>query len=138
MMVLKGFLRTDLADPFEIEIGPVFERNAGDNRRFAIVVDKRHVNMRGVLHGGMLMTFADLALGQAVWDATGRASVVTLSLQGQFLKSAYAGDVVEVLPQIVRKTRALIFARGDFMVGSDVIFVATSTWKVLGQIETPL
>jgi len=72
MMVLKGFLRTDLADPFEIEIGPVFERNAGDNRRFAIVVDKRHVNMRGVLHGGMLMTFADLALGQAVWDATGR------------------------------------------------------------------
>jgi len=64
--------------------------------------------------------------------------VVTLSLQGQFLKSAYAGDVVEVLPQIVRKTRALIFARGDFMVGSDVIFVATSTWKVLGQIETPL
>ena len=76
-------------DPFEIYLGPVFEKQEGGERRFAFAAwTKRHVNMRGVLHGGMLMTFADCTLGQTAWDVTGKAACVTMSMQTQFLKPA--------------------------------------------------
>jgi len=81
----------------------------------------------------MLMTFADLALGQAAWDATDKASVVTVNMRSQFLKTARVGDVVSVLPVVVRRTRSLLFLRGDFEVAGEVIFTASSIWKVLGR-----
>ena len=127
-----GFSETKLADPFEIYVGPVFHEGELGTRRFAFRVDERHVNMRGILHGGMLMTFADLSLGQAVWDLTANAPCVTLNMQTQFLKPAKAGDLVEVAPQLVRRTRALLFMRGDFKVGKEIIFTAASVWKLLG------
>jgi uncharacterized protein (TIGR00369 family) len=127
-----GFAETKLADPFEIYVGPLFDAGELGARRFAFRVDERHVNMRGILHGGMLMTFADMTLGQAVWDLTANAPSVTLNMQAQFLKPARAGDLVEVAPELVRRTRALLFMRGDFKVGKEIIFTAASVWKLLG------
>jgi uncharacterized protein (TIGR00369 family) len=128
-----GYRETRLVDPFEIFVGPVYETGERPARRFALAVDARHVNMRGVVHGGMLMTFADLVLGQAVWDATDDAPAVTMNMQSQFLKTAKAGDLLEVRPEITRRTRALVFARGDFTVAGEVIFAAASVWKLLGR-----
>ncbi|HEY2445555.1 MAG TPA: PaaI family thioesterase [Rhizomicrobium sp.] len=129
--LLSGFAPMALADPFEIHVGPVFEKNMPGGRCFAIRVDERHVNRAGVLHGGMLATFADLALGAAVWEAMGKIPCVTLSMQMQFLKSARAGDVVHVQPQVLRRTQSFMFMRGDFVAGEEVIFTAMSTWKRL-------
>jgi uncharacterized protein (TIGR00369 family) len=130
---LSGYTETQLIDPFEIFVGPVYETGDKGARRFAFVVDKRHVNLRGVLHGGMYMTFADMTLGQAAWDACDHASVVTLNMQSQFLRSAKLGDVVEVLPQVTRQTRSIIFIRGDFQVAGETVYSCASLWKILGQ-----
>jgi len=133
MTAPPGFTETVLADPFEIHVGPVFERGSGGERVFLLRIGERHVNMRGVLHGGMLMTFADLALGQAAWDLTDHAHVVTLSMQSQFLKPARVGDVVEVRPRLLRRTRSLLFLRGDSQVAGELIYTASSIWKILGE-----
>jgi uncharacterized protein (TIGR00369 family) len=132
-MTLAGFTETKLIDPFEVFLGPVFEQGSPGAKTFALPIDERHVNARGVIHGGMLMTFADCALGQAVWDVTGRAPSVTLNMQGQYLKPAKAGDIVLVTPELVKRTKAFVFMRGDFRVRDDTIFAATSVWKLLGQ-----
>jgi uncharacterized protein (TIGR00369 family) len=133
MSAPAGYVETKLVDPFEVHLGPVYETGETGARRFLLRIDERHVNMRGVIHGGMLMTFADLALGQAVWDATGRAPSVTINMQSQFLKPARVGDMVEVLPELARKTRSLVFMRGDFRVNGEIVFSASSIWKLLGQ-----
>ena len=130
---LPGFRETALVDPFEIFVGPIYEQGEPPARSFAFLVDERHVNMRGVIHGGMLMSFADAALGQAVWDATDRAPSVTLNMQSQFLKPAKAGEVIQVKPELIRRTRSFVFMRGDFKVDGETIFAATSVWKLLGQ-----
>ena len=130
---LSGYTQTELIDPFEVFVGPVYETGAKGARRFAFVVDKRHVNLRGVLHGGMYMTFADLALGQAAWDACDHASVVTLNMQSQFLRAATLGDVVEVQPVVARQTRSIIFIRGDFRVEAETVYSCASVWKILGR-----
>lgn len=132
-MTLDGFTETKLIDPFEVFIGPVFEKGQPGEKTFALPIDERHVNARGVIHGGMLMTFADAALGQAVWDVTDRAPSVTLNMQGQFLKPAKVGEVVTVTPELIRRTKSFVFMRGDFRVGSETIFAATSVWKLLGH-----
>lgn len=130
---LAGYSQTALLDPFEIFVGPVFDCGEPPARSFALLIDERHVNMRGVIHGGMLMTFADAALGQAVWDFTDRAPSVTLNMQSQFLKPARSGDILEVTPELVRKTRSFVFVRGDFKVAGETIFAVTSVWKLLGR-----
>jgi uncharacterized protein (TIGR00369 family) len=130
---LPGFVETTLVDPFEVFIGPVFEQGTPGAKTFALPIDERHVNARGIVHGGMLMTFADCALGQAVWDVTDRAPSVTLNMQGQFLKPARAGDIVLVRPELIRRTRSFVFMRGDFRVKDVPVFAATSVWKLLGQ-----
>jgi len=133
MTVPPGFREASLTDPFEIHLGPVFETGIRGNRRFAFRVDERHVNMRGVLHGAMLMTFADLVLGQAAWDATDNAAVVTLNMQSHFVRAAYLGDLVEVAPELIRRTGSLLFLRGNFTVAGEIIFTASTVWKLIGQ-----
>ena len=119
------YTATNLVDPFEIHVGPVYRDRAQPARgRLHFRVDERHVNRRGVLHGGMLMTFADLALGPRRGTLTDHAPCVTLNMQTQFLKPAELGDIVEVQPQLMRRTRALIFIRGDFMVDGEAVFTA--------------
>jgi uncharacterized protein (TIGR00369 family) len=130
---LPGFVPTHLVDPFEIFVGPVFENGEPGAKTYAIRADARHMNRRGVLHGGMFMTLADLTLGQAVWDATDRAPIVTLNMQTHFLKSAVEGDIIQVVPELVRRTRSLIFMRGDFTVEGEIVFTASSVWKLLGK-----
>jgi uncharacterized protein (TIGR00369 family) len=129
---LVGYRETKLIDPFEQFVGPLYEIGEGIARRYALIVDERHVNMRGVIHGGMLMTLADMTLGQAVWDACDHAACVTLSMQTQFLKGVHQGDILEVTPQLSRKTRSMIFIRGDYQVAGETVFTASSVWKLLG------
>jgi acyl-coenzyme A thioesterase PaaI-like protein len=61
-MILPGYIETKLCDPFEIYLGPIFEIGAKAARSFALKIDDRHVNRRKVMHGGMLMTYADATL----------------------------------------------------------------------------
>ncbi|HEX2591319.1 MAG TPA: PaaI family thioesterase [Rhizomicrobium sp.] len=129
----EGFSETRLIDPFEIHVGPVFEEGDKGAKRYAFRVDERHVNKRGVVHGGMMMTFADAALGQAVWDFTDRVPSVTMNMQAQFIDGARLGDLVEVRPELVRRTRALVFVRGDFMTGDRTLMIINSVWKLLGE-----
>ena len=127
-----GFKETHLVDPFERHIGPIFESGEKGAKRFGIRIDKRHLNMNGVVHGGLLMTFADATLGQAAWDACDHANVVTLNMQSQFLGPAKEGDWIEVAPVLTRRTRALLFFRGDFTVGGQPVYSVSSVWKILG------
>ena len=132
MSAPPGFAPTRLIDPFEIHVGPIFEQGEKGSKRFGLRVDKRHVNMNGVIHGGMLMTFADAAMGQAAWDACDHADCVTLNMQSQFLAPAREGDWIEVAPVLTRRMRSLMFLRGDFTVDGAAIYSVSSVWKILG------
>ena len=133
MSAPEGFAEVRLIDPFEIHVGPAYGEGEKGARRYAFRVAAHHCNLRGVVHGGMLMTFADLALGQAVWEATDNASVVTLNMQVQFMAPAREGDLVEVRPELTRRTRGMVFMRGDFTVGGETVMTAQSVWKLLGK-----
>lgn len=123
-----------LVDPYEAHIFQSFQRrNADGTVSYALRLDERHGNDRGVVHGGVLMTFADSTLGFATWTAYPPGTwCVTVSQSSNFLRAVRVGDVLEVTPAITRATRTMIFTRGDYYVRGEMVFQANSVWKVTG------
>lgn len=129
----EGWSDVQLHDPFEAHVGPLFERIDGDGTRvFGFIADERHVNEYGIVHEGMMLTFADAFLGGAAHRGAA-SDCVTLSMQASFLSDAKAGDLIECHTQLDRKTRAIVFVSARFSVGDEDVMTATSLWKVLGQ-----
>jgi hypothetical protein len=58
-------------------------------------IEERHCNGRGVAHGGLLVTLADLILGYACVREASGLSFVTVGLTTDFAGSAAVGDWVE-------------------------------------------
>ncbi len=130
----QGWRATPLVDPFEAFCGPFFSRDLGQGRiEYGFLCDERHVNQRRVCHGGLLMTFVDHALGYHMWAVNGGGWAVTVSQSTSFLAPVRLGDFVTVAPECARKTRSLIFMRGDFQVAGETVLTAASLWKAVGS-----
>ena len=111
--------------------GPFWSRRDGDGWQYAVLSSERHVNNRGVVHGGLLLTLADHALGIAVWESIGREACATIQLDMQFLATTLPGELVEVAAEITRSTKSVVFVRGVLSSGSRVVSTAAGIWKRL-------
>jgi acyl-coenzyme A thioesterase PaaI-like protein len=119
-------------DDFVEHVGPIWIRVEGDVREYAFLPVASHGNPNKVVHGGMLMTFADIALGHPCWVDQGGQATVTASLTLNFVSGARMGELVTCRPEIVRKTRSLYFPRGDLMQGDRCVATAGGVWKIAG------
>lgn len=115
-------------------VGPIVTRSGADGlRAFGFTAETKHANLIGVVHGGMLMTLADRALGVAAWDAAGGRPSVTVQFDMQFVSSARMGDFVAVEPELLRLTSSLVFMRGTLKVGDRAVAAANGLWKILSR-----
>lgn len=112
-------------------VGPLYVRKTADGlKAFGFVAAEKHANLIGLVHGGMLMTLADRALGVGAWDSAG-GPCVTIQLDMQFLSAVKMGEFAEISPELVRRTRSLCFMRGTMKVGERATAMATGVWKIL-------
>ena len=112
-------------------VGPLWQQRSG-LRRFGFVADARHANLTGVVQGGMLMTFADRALGILAWEAAA-AAVVTVSFDMQFVGAGRIGSFITCEGEVVQRTRSLVFMRGLVQAGDRPVGIAQGTWKILSD-----
>jgi uncharacterized protein (TIGR00369 family) len=120
------------SSPFGALIGPMWRRQAEDGANsLGFVAAAHHANPGGVIHGGMLMAFADEFLGGMVFLAVGRQRIVTIQLNTHFIGAVRVGDFVEATGEILRRTRSLAFVRGIIAVGDTTIAAIDGIWKVL-------
>lgn len=123
------------AEDYPALIGPFWtRREPGEPNawRYGFLAEKRHANLGGVVHGGMLMSFADDVLGMAVWEAAGRRPCTTVQLNTQFIAPARIGDFVEGKAEVLRATRSVVFVRGILTAGERTLVAADGVWKILG------
>jgi len=99
-------------------------------RRYAFTVEDKHMNAAGAVHGGMLMSFADTAMGHAARLAAGAKAVLTISLNCDFMAPGRLGDVIEAHIRISRITRTTVFASADFLAEDRLLMTATGLWKI--------
>lgn len=113
-------------------IGPFEARREGDAWAYRFVAEPRHINIGGVVHGGMLMSFLDDVLGLTVWGAAGRKPVTTVQLNTHFISPARVGDAVIGRAEVLRATRTVVFIRGTLHVEGRLVAAADGVWKILG------
>jgi len=114
-------------------VGPFWTRQEGGKHLYAFKAEPKHHNRRGVVQGGMLMTFADRAMGMTCWYANEQQPQATVHLDVHFVDAVHIGEFVEAKCAVVRRTRALIFMNADLVVGPRVVATATGVWKTLSK-----
>lgn len=75
-------------------VGPIFVREGDGPAAYAFRAEPKHANLIGVVQGGMLMTFADRALGVTAMAAADGANCVTVQFEMQFIAAVRMGEVV--------------------------------------------
>ena len=116
---------------FNLHAGPIWRLPVdGEVRRFALVVGDKHMNSAGSVHGGLLMTFADIAMSQTARAVSGAPVCSTVSLTCDFVGPGRLGDILEARVRVTRQTRTLVFLLADIAAGERPVAVATGLWKI--------
>ena len=107
----EGFRKIERLSPFNALVGPLYERRAGEAVSIGLLIEEKHSNSRGICHGGVLATLADLALGYAMLARSGdTGGFVTAHLAVDYAGAARPGDWVESRVEIQRVGSRLAFA----------------------------
>ncbi len=112
-MTAEGWFRLP-AVRYTAALGPTFSIVRDGVISVALIAQEHLGNDNlGIVHGGAMMTFADMALGCAVAHANGfQANFVTSQLSIQLVTAGRVGQLITCNPEIVRKTSKLVFVRG--------------------------
>ena len=130
----EGFRRIPRLSPFNALVGPLYERRDGDTVSIGLAVEEKHTNSRGICHGGVLATLADLALGYAMLARSGdKGSFVTAHLAVDYAGSARAGDWIESKVEIQHLGSRLAFANCYLVSGSKPIVRASAIFARDGK-----
>jgi len=112
-------------------IGPLWQRAAGDSYEYALAAQDKHHNRRGLVQGGVLMTFADRTCGMTARHVTGRQTMATIQLDVHFVEAGKIGEILISRPRVVRATRSLIFVSTEVTVDKRCIAMANGVFKIL-------
>ncbi len=132
--VPAGFVPANFSPGFLALSGPYFIRRDEGEVRLGLLVNDSHANYVGVAHGGVLATFADVALSFAVHDSEQPAlAVVSNSLTVNFLAGAKSGDWLEATCRLDRKGNRIAYCSGKIRQAEDVLLTMTGVYTILGR-----
>lgn len=115
---------------FMDDVGPLLVREVDSRTRYAVRTAERHLNGFGIVHGGVVLTLLDNAVGMfgaRHHDGVGQA---TMQLNVSFVAPVHAGSLLEADCEVVRVARSVMFLRGTAYVGDTVVAVADGIWKI--------
>ena len=121
--VPEGFVNAALTEPFLALVGPFYVRQeAGSPMVLGLYASDRHINRYGVVHGGMLSTLADIAIGLNI-SGLGKhfERALTLNLSVDFIGAAHEGDWIEVHVQLTKEGGRVRFGDCSLRVGMRVV-----------------
>src|SRR3979409_2657398 len=119
------------ASGFIALVGPLWHRVVDGLHEYAIVAQDKHHNRRGVVQGGVLMTFADRTSGMTARFVSGRPTLATVQMDTHFVDSAKIGEILLSKPRVVRSTRSLSFTTTEVTAGDRCIAMASGVFKIL-------
>ena len=112
-------------------IGPLWQRAVGDAYEYGLLTEDKHHNRRGLVQGGVLMTFADRTCGMTARAVTGKQTMATAQLDVHFMEAGKIGELLVSHPRVVRATRSLVFVATEITVDKRVIAMANGVFKIL-------
>jgi acyl-CoA thioesterase len=104
--------------PFVEFIGARTEEFREGYVRLAIKLEEKHTNPHGVMHGGVITTLMDEALGGVIASVRGvetmmKAPHATVDMNVSFLAGARAGDELIVEGRVLKIGRSVAFGEAE-------------------------
>jgi len=135
-----GFERLNRGGPYMANLGELYCRKVEAEREgeivFAMRIEDKHTNMRGIAHGGMLASLADSSLGLGLTlYCDGRQSFVTVNLSTDFIDAARPGDWVEAHVEVQKMGKRMAFANCFLQVGARRILRASGVFAVMNALN---
>jgi uncharacterized protein (TIGR00369 family) len=124
-----AFEISDPIDPLETLTGPFYMRTGGPSGEIYLLAEAKHCNTGGSIHGGLLMTMADMALCAACRDGLDGERAITVSLNSEFLSAGFEGDFIVAKAELTRRGRSMAFARCLITAGDKPILSASAVTK---------
>ena len=118
---------------FNRHIGPIFLLAPEDDgtQRYVFTAREIHLNAAGTVHGGMLMSFMDVAMSKTARGASATSRLSTIALSCDFVSPARFGDRIEARVRIRRRARSVVFLSGELVAEVRTLLIATGLWKVV-------
>ncbi len=127
-----GWVPLKRGGPFLHTFGPLYFRKVDGQPVLGLRVEEKHLNVRGIAHGGMLVTVADSALGIVLSMAREPPQpMVTVSLTTDFVEAARRGDWLEANVDIQKIGKRLAFANCYLSVGERRILRASGVFALV-------
>jgi len=112
-------------------VGPLWQRLVEGRHEYALVTEDKHHNRRGLVQGGVIMTFADRTCGMTARAVSGKPMLATVQLDTHFVEAGKIGEILISRPHVVRSTRSLIFITTEITVDKRCIAMASGVFKIL-------
>jgi uncharacterized protein (TIGR00369 family) len=134
--VPAGFVMLASTSNFHELVGPLYEFRDDDSHRIGFVVAEKHRNRRGIVHGGMICTLADFAMGHAAsLAASTPRKLVTVNLSIDFAGNATVGDWIEAHVDVMRPGNRVAFVNCFIYHGGERIARSSATFQILRADE---
>ncbi|MGD8790562.1 MAG: PaaI family thioesterase [Burkholderiales bacterium] len=115
-------------------IGPVFCRGEGVDLVVGLRAEEKHCNSRGTVHGGILATVADVALGYTMaFSSTPPANLVTVNLTLDYAGTAKIDDWLEARVDVQKQGSRLSFANCYITVNEQRIVRASAVFFLASE-----
>lgn len=129
-----GYVPLDWRRGFGRQVGPFYRRELDGQSVMGFRVEEHHTNGMANAHGGMLMTFADMAWGNIVSVETS-SYWVTIRLVLDFLSGARLGDWIEARGELLARDGSLFTIRGKIWCGERLLVTGTGVFKAIEPRE---
>ena len=124
----EGFSPIFMVEPFTTLIGPIYSKPDGVKMfRLGFLVAEAHLNIEKVVHGGMLSTLADQAIGINVAHANSQTNdVLTIHLSVDYISPAVLGEWVEASVTLSKISGRVRFGNCELRVGERLVLKASA------------
>ncbi len=122
--------QSPLTAPWE----PLFSKKTDKAIIIGLYADTQHCNSRGFVHGGLISTLSDNAMGLSCaqhYDHKTLDGLVTISLHIDFTNSVKHGDWMECVTHHVNAGRSFATAQGQVISNGKPCAMIGATFKVL-------
>lgn len=111
-------------------LGGLWQRITEGEIEFGFVAGPHHLNLHGVVHGGMMMTVVDRAFALAAHHYSQADPMATISLSHQFLAPMSCGAFARVGPRLLKSTPRMAFIEGILTSGGEPLLQAQGVWRM--------